>query len=158
MNDPDMTLLITLLAAGALLIGAEIFVPGAIVGTLGVIALIAAIVVAFGISNTLGCYVMVGVVFLVGLTVFLWIKFFPRSYLGKKLTLSEDGKTFKAADTSSSLLGREGVAQSELRPSGFALIDNRRVDVVSEGGMIAKGQPVKVVRVDGNRIVVRKTT
>jgi membrane-bound serine protease (ClpP class) len=125
---------------------------------MGVIALVAAIMVAFSINGSVGFYVAVGVVVLLGLTVYLWIKFFPRSSLGQKLTLNEDGKAFKAADDRSSLVGKEGVAHSELRPAGFALIDNHRMDVVSEGGMIAKGQPIKVIRVEGNRVVVRKTS
>jgi membrane-bound serine protease (ClpP class) len=140
-----------------LLIGAEIFVPGAVVGTMGAISLVAAVVVAFGISGTVGFYVAVGVVAAVGVTVYLWIKFFPRSSLGQKLTLNENGKAFRVADDRSALVGKEGVAHSELRPAGFALIDNRRMDVVSDGAMIAKGEAVRVVRVEGNRIVVRKT-
>jgi membrane-bound ClpP family serine protease len=156
MND-SFTLLIILLAAGSLLIGAEIFIPGAVAGTLGVMALFGAVVVAFGISPLWGFYVAVGVVALSSITVVLWIKLFPHSSIGRKMTLSEDGKAFKSSDTHTALLGKQGVAHSELRPAGFALIDGNRVDVVSESGLIAQGQPVKVVRVEGNRIVVRKT-
>ena len=43
-----------------------------------------------------------------------------------------------------------------LRPAGFALIDGERVDVVSDGEPIEAGTAVEVVRVDGNRIVVRR--
>ena len=155
MND-SYALLIILLAAGSLLIGAEIFLPGAIAGTLGVMALIGAVIVAFGISAACGFYVGIGVVLLTCITVVLWIKLFPRSSIGQKMTLSEDGKAFKSSDTRAALLGRQGTVHSELRPAGFALIDGRRVDVVSEGGLIPQGQTVKVVRVEGNRVVVRK--
>lgn len=156
MSDP-VTLLIILLAAGSLLIGAEIFIPGAVAGTLGVMALIGAVIVAFGISTVCGFYVTLGVVALSSLTVVLWIKFFPRSSIGRQMTLSEDGKAFKSSESRSVLLGKTGVAHSELRPAGFALIDGARVDVVSDGGLIPPGQRVKVVRVEGNRVVVRKT-
>lgn len=157
MNMNSITLLIILLATGSLLIGAEIFIPGAIAGTFGALALAGAVIVAFGISTACGFYVAVGVVVLSGITVVLWIKLFPRSSIGKSMTLSEDGKSFKAADRRASLLDKAGVAQSDLRPAGFALIDGQRVDVVCEGGLVSQGQPVKVVRIDGNRIVVRKT-
>ncbi len=157
MNMNSVTLLIVLLAAGSLLIGAEIFIPGAVAGTLGALALAGAVLVAFGISTTCGFYVAMGVVVLSGITVVLWIKLFPRSSIGRSMTLSEDGKSFKAANQRSSLLDKDGVAQSDLRPAGFALIDGQRVDVVCEGGLISQGQTVKVVRIDGNRIVVRKT-
>lgn len=157
MND-SVTLLIILLAAGSLLIGAEIFIPGAVAGTLGAMALAGAVVVAFGISATCGFYVAVGVVVLSGTTVILWIKLFPRSSIGAAMTLSNDAKDFKAADARLSLLDKTGVAHSDLRPAGFALIDGQRVDVVGEGGLIPKGEPIKVVRVEGHRIVVRKAS
>ena len=42
-----------------------------------------------------------------------------------------------------------------LRPSGTAVINGRRVDVVTEGGMIERNTPVKVVAIEGMRVVVR---
>lgn len=150
------TILITLLAAGMLLIGAEIFVPGAVIGTLGALCLVAGAGMAFTISPVLGGYVTAGVVLLVGITVVLWIKFFPRSPIGRSMTLSEDGKTFKASDSHAGLVGKDGVAHSELRPSGFALIDGKRIDVITEGSLVPQGTPIRVVRVEGNRVIVRK--
>ena len=41
-----------------------------------------------------------------------------------------------------------------LHPTGIALIQNRRVDVVTRGEMLEQGQKIKVVKVEGNRIVV----
>lgn len=52
------------------------------------------------------------------------------------------------------LLGKEGTATSELRPAGVAEIEGRRVDVVTQGGMIAEGDRVRVAEVEGNRVVV----
>jgi membrane-bound serine protease (ClpP class) len=53
------------------------------------------------------------------------------------------------------LLDQVGVAQTNLRPSGMALIEGKRVDVVTEGPMIEKGTSVRVVAVEGLRVVVR---
>ena len=49
----------------------------------------------------------------------------------------------------------EGAALSALRPAGAAQIAGRRVDVVSEGTFIPAGAAVKVVSVEGARVVVR---
>ena len=155
MENPYILLLI-LLAAGMLLIGAEIFVPGAVLGTLGGIAFFGAVIVAFNISATLGFYTLFGVLILTVLTVVIWIKVFPKSEVGRKMTLSEDGKAFKATEAKPSLVGKQGTAYSGLRPAGYALIDGQRLDVVAEGGIIDKGQPVVVIKVEGNRVVVRK--
>jgi len=52
--------------------------------------------------------------------------------------------------------GDEGVAKTPLRPSGNAMINDALVDVVSDLGYIEKGDPVRVVRVEGMRVVVEK--
>ena len=152
----NLTALIVLLAAGILLVGAEIFVPGAVVGTMGVLCLIGAAWVAFGISTTVGTYVSVGIVLMLAITMVLWIKLFPRSAIGRMMTLSQDGQTFKAAEPKEALEGKTGVAQTELRPAGYALIGGKRIDVVTEGGLVPKGAPLVVTRVEGNRVIVRK--
>jgi membrane-bound serine protease (ClpP class) len=54
------------------------------------------------------------------------------------------------------LLGKTGVTQSELRPAGYAVIDGKRIDVVSEGGIVDAQTSIKVLQVEGTRVVVRR--
>lgn len=54
--------------------------------------------------------------------------------------------------------GSRGEALTDLRPAGTALLDGRRVDVVSRGTFIASGATVRVVEVAGNRVVVREVS
>ena len=54
------------------------------------------------------------------------------------------------------LLGRKGITQTVLRPSGRALIDGELVDVITEGEFYEPGTAIKVVSVTGGRTVVRK--
>jgi membrane-bound ClpP family serine protease len=152
----DVMLLMVLLAAGVLLIGAEIFVPGAVLGMVGALALGGAVIVGFGIGETVGFYVLFGVVVTTALTVWVWIRYFPRSSIGRQMTLSRDGQDFKASDGHADLVGKRGVAHSELRPAGYALIEGRRIDVVTEGGLVASGETIEVVKARGSRVVVRK--
>ncbi len=51
--------------------------------------------------------------------------------------------------------GEIGVAASTLRPSGKASFGDHFLDVVSDGGFIDHGTEVEVIRVAGNRIIVR---
>lgn len=51
-------------------------------------------------------------------------------------------------------LGKEGTALSVLRPSGVANFDGIKLDVVSQGDFILKGTKVKIIKVEGRRIVV----
>ena len=53
-------------------------------------------------------------------------------------------------------LGKEGVTLSVLRPAGIGDFDGVRLNVVTEGGFIEKGQPIEIVDVSGSRIVVRQ--
>lgn len=52
-------------------------------------------------------------------------------------------------------VGTEGVTASALRPSGKAVFGDKYLDVVSDGAYIDHGSPIKVIRVAGNRIIVR---
>lgn len=57
---------------------------------------------------------------------------------------------------SSAGVGAVGRADSYLRPAGIARFGKRRIDVASEGEFIEKGERIVVVRIEGNRVVVRK--
>ena len=53
------------------------------------------------------------------------------------------------------LIGETGLATSDLRPSGWVLVNNTKIFVVTEGEFVDKDQQVKILSVDGNRVVVR---
>ena len=52
--------------------------------------------------------------------------------------------------------GVTGIADTYLRPSGIARIEGRRIDVVTEGDFVARGEGIVVVRTEGNRVIVKK--
>ncbi|MDZ7767065.1 MAG: NfeD family protein [Melioribacteraceae bacterium] len=53
------------------------------------------------------------------------------------------------------LVGKEGEALTDLRPSGTALIDDVRIDVVSEGDYVSKGSKIIVMKESGSKVLVR---
>ena len=148
-------LVIILLVVGALLLLAESVLPGMIAGLAGACCLAAAVIegyVQFGTKT--GNLILLGV--LAGLVVgfWLWLKYFPDSRVAKvfisRKVVGEIG-TEKPE-----LLDQTGTALSALRPAGTAIINGKRVDVVTEGQMIDPGTPVRVVAVEGMRVVVRQ--
>ena len=145
---------IILVVAGLMLIGAEIFMPGGILGTFGGIALIIAIIIGFREFGPLrGTYS--AMVFMVGVAMALWIKVFPRTGIGKCMTVSRDLSDSKATESGiAQLVGQEGEAASDLRPAGFATIEGKRVDVVTQGEMISRGSRIRVLAVESNHVVV----
>jgi membrane-bound serine protease (ClpP class) len=62
---------------------------------------------------------------------------------------------YESAERRSDLVGVEGVAATDLRPSGVGMFGDERIDVVSESEWIEEGTPVRVVSADGYRQVVR---
>ncbi len=158
--DSALQFFIAFLCIGLLLIAIEVFVPGAILGVLGAIALLVAVVFGFQTFGAQGGFLaLVLLLIFGGVFLALWIKFFPRTPFGKHLSLQTDGRDFKSAAASpADLVGREGTAQSSLRPAGIALIDGQRTDVVTESGFIDANARIRVVQVEGNRIVVREVT
>jgi len=153
-----MELFFILLTAGLLMIGGEVFLPGAILGIMGGAALLAAIGVGFAtFGPVIGAWAAFGIILLVGLTLIVWVKFFPKTRLGRGMTLSTDGSAFKAVDPKlKDLLDAEGEAVTDLRPAGIAKIGGQTLDVLTEGNLIDKGSRIKVVNVESNRIVVRQ--
>jgi membrane-bound serine protease (ClpP class) len=61
-----------------------------------------------------------------------------------------------ARDTRDALLGARGEVVADLRPAGYALIDGRRVDVISRGEFIARGEWVEIVADEGYRRIARR--
>jgi len=83
------------------------------------------------------------------------IKILARSPLALKKSLSkQEGVTSQDKDLQE-LIGKTGTVINDLRPAGKAIIDNKRLDVVSEGDYIDKDATIIVSSVDGNRIVVK---
>lgn len=88
-------------------------------------------------------------------------KYLPSAPLFRHLVLTGNvpsGGTGSASGTmSESLLGATGVALTDLRPSGMAKVGDRRIDVVTEGDYITRGETVKIVEVQGSvHVVIRQ--
>ncbi|MDG5470856.1 nodulation protein NfeD [Jeotgalibacillus sp. ET6] len=144
---------------GIALIIAEFFVPGGILGILGLTAIVASIllsgdsVVYMGIALSIALLVAV-----IGMVVM--VKFLGKNlHVLKRIILSDSTNTesgYVSNVNRLELIGKTGVTRTPLRPSGTIVIDDERIDAVTEGGYIDKEKQVKVVKVEGSRIVVRE--
>jgi len=152
-----LVLLLFIVAVAFVLV--ELFLPGGVFGILGFIALIASIVLAFREYGEMGFWIAAGELLLATILIIIGIKRFPRSAAGKLLILGRNlDKDLGYAGTEAleKYIGKEGVSVTHLRPAGIVRIDSRRLDVVTEGSFIDKNKNVKVVAVEGNRMVVRE--
>jgi membrane-bound serine protease (ClpP class) len=161
---------VILFVAGVVLLLIEIFViPGfGVVGILGIIAIIASLVLALVGRFELLTFqdvrialskVTAALIASIILSVVL-AKFLPRTLIGKQVILkdAEERKEGYVAQSTArtDLLGTTGLTITPLHPSGTAVIKDKRYDVVSEGDFIDKNVTVRVIDIEGARIVVRK--
>ncbi|GGK18570.1 hypothetical protein GCM10010965_09450 [Caldalkalibacillus thermarum] len=148
---------ILLLIAGLILIVIEMFMPGfGIFGILGIVAVGASLTLAsesviIGLQN-LGIALLLTIVAAAILSRYLHTKgVWSRLVLQEELSTEESRAVLQQK---SALVGKTGIALTKLRPSGAVQIDGQRYDVVSDGTMIDRGAKVKVIKVEGPRIVV----
>jgi membrane-bound serine protease (ClpP class) len=149
-----METVVALIVAGTVLLLLETVLPGLIAGTLGALCLAAGIVVGYlKFGATTGTWILCGVGS--GLLVLFsaYLKLFPGSRVARRFV--SERRIGVIGTERPELLHQTGVAHTNLRPSGSALINGQRVDVVTEGSLIERGTPVKVVGVEGMRVVVR---
>ncbi|MEI0603646.1 NfeD family protein [Brachyspira alvinipulli] len=145
---------------GAVLICVEIFlIPGfGITGVLGIIAILASVFMSFGIHNIAIAVFVIFISLIIDIILIVLIaRFMVKSKEFKnKITLSSDTAGYHSSVSYDHLLNMEGIADTFFRPAGYIIIDNKRYDAVSEGEFIDKGSSLKVILVEGNRIVVKK--
>lgn len=150
-----MILIITLIVIGLLLLISEIFLPGMIAGLMGFICLGSAVILSFQQwGSGTGTVVFLGLIMILVIGFVAWLKYFPESNLAK--TFVSEGQIGDIGTDRPELLGKEGVSLTPLRPSGTGVFDDRHVDVLTEGEPIDRDKPIKVIRVEGMRILVRQ--
>lgn len=148
---------IVLLVLGCGLLVLEVFIPsGGIFGFLAAVAVISSLVMGFRRDVTTGLSFMAVTVFAVPIIVGFAFKYWPKTPMGRAFLGDLPGEhDVKLDDPRRNLVGRVGVAQSKMLPSGSVLIDGQLIDAVSQGLAIDPGEPVVVVEVRANRVMVR---
>ena len=149
-------LIVGLAVVGALLIFVEFFVPGLVAGTCGALAFVAAVGLTYAYYGMAAGNWMLVAVLIGALVLFVgWMRAFPKTRFSKQWTLHAEAPPPMTAGKFGHLQGCTGKALTALRPAGTALLAGERVDVVAESGLIDEGTPVRVVLVEGARVVVR---
>ena len=145
---------------GIILLGVEIFlIPGfGVTGILGIIGIVSSIFISFGINNIAAATLVIFISLIVDIVLIILIaRFFVKSKdLKRNVILDSDTSGYNSSVSYNDLLNKEGIADTFFRPSGYIIIDNKKYDAISEGEFIDKGSKLKVVLVEGNKIVVKK--
>ncbi len=148
---------------GLILIVIEIVIPGfAIVGLIGTVLISVSIVLT--VPNV--TYGILMLLIALGLNVGILSYLIKKGYSSKfldRLILRETNHPQREGDETSYIdteyqkyRGKEGIVLSDMRPSGMIEIDGEKIDALSEGTYIKKGESVEVIKVEGNKITVRR--
>lgn len=149
---------IILLIVGFILIGIEFTAPGiSVPGISGIICLIVSVFltadgIVEGVIMTIVILAILGV--MLGIT--LWL--LAKGKLIKPLILTDEQRREEGYISSSDLdylLGKKGVASTDLRPTGVGNFEGINFDVISEGQYISKGTEIEIYQVKGSRLIVK---
>jgi membrane-bound serine protease (ClpP class) len=154
-----MWVVLGLFVIGITLILSEFFVPGLVLGTLGALVLIGSGVYGWMLYPQYGVFI-VGAEFIAAVSVLLLgMYLISRTKAGQVMVLQsrqalEAG--YAAPSEDESLVGAAGEAFTPLRPAGTVFVGEKRINAVSSGEYIEKGAKVRVIEVEGARVVVER--
>jgi membrane-bound serine protease (ClpP class) len=133
----------------------ELLTPSMGAWTLAALSMSAAsIYLGFRSSEPFGYAMVAANVALFPLALWAGITFLKRSPLILDSDMSGGVQNAPDALPLAHLLGKSGQTVTPLRPAGTVMLDDQRVDVITEGKFVESGVPVKVIRVEGMRVVV----
>ena len=158
MMKSSLSLTVILQIIGVIVIIAEIILPSG-----GILSVLAAGIFAYSlyvvfhdVSVSAGFVFVTADVIMIPILVIAGLKLLAKSPAALRTTLSsEDGVTSQSSEQNE-FLGMEGIAVTDLRPAGTAVINGKRVDVVSRGEYLEKDSRIVVSSVTGNQIIVRE--
>ena len=150
---------VILFGIGVIFFIIELFIVGAVIGFFGIV-LISLSLIMLGDNLFI---MLFNVIIAVILSIVEWvilvkllnrkISFFEKVVL-KDSTNAEAG--YRSHDDRSHLVGKIARTSTDLRPAGIILINDERIDAVSDGSFILRNKDVKILEVEGTRVVVRE--
>ena len=154
-----ITWVLVLYFGGAALIFFEVFMPGGVLGALGLLFMVGSAILGV-IAFPEWWYAVLGAQFtgavLLGAFMVWW---FPSSPFARGMILSAnlDTETGYTSDLSNTeLVGKRVEVVTALRPAGTIEYNGKRISAVADGDFIDAGNFVNVLEVHGNRVVVER--
>lgn len=151
-----------LLLVGLIFLVLEFFVPsGGALAVMCAISLLAAIILGFTADRWTGMIILLTICFVVPTASAAAVKWWPDTPFGRLILIQRPRSADDVLPQTvayrglKDLVGRRGQAKGLMLPSGLVLIDGKSYDAVTDGMAIESGQPVIVVGVSTQRLIVR---
>lgn len=152
--------IVVLVLFGILLMLVETFLPGGILGTLGILSILAAIVLTMsaeelGWSSGTRAAAALGIVAFSTVSILIWLRFFAVTIFHKTFTLTSESDGHAGSLEAKPQPGTQGVALTDLRPLGRAEFDGRRFDVRCQTGIAPSGTSLQVIGQEPGNLIVK---
>lgn len=150
---------VTLLIIGIILLVLEIFVPGGILGVIGASSIVISLFLAGYDLTHMALSILIAIIVAIIAFIVLYRSVGAEKGIFKRIILRDRATTelgYISSESRTDLVGKHGKSVTPLRPSGTVIIDGERLDVVTEGNYIEQQMAVKVVNVEGMRIIVQE--
>ncbi len=154
-----MNAILLLFLLGLLLLAGEVFVPGAVLGVIGGLAMLGGCVLSFQQFGPAGGAIATSIaVVLLGATLYIELIWLPRSRLGRKLVVQSASDAISQPPLAQleAVQGKPAEAITTLAPSGYVLVEGRRYEAFCQSGHAAKGAVLRVAGLDNFRLIVTK--
>ncbi|MDF2540519.1 MAG: hypothetical protein K0S47_237 [Herbinix sp.] len=156
--DWILVIAVLLFITGFILIGIEMVTPG--LHAPGMIGTVCLLVGIFLVSDTLveGAIITLIVLALLGIMLAVILGMLSKGKLKSPIILKEEQNKDKGYISSNDLkflLGKQGIASTDLRPSGTGNFDGIELDVISEGKYITKNTTLVIYKVQGSKLIVK---
>jgi membrane-bound ClpP family serine protease len=150
-----MAIIILLGIVGLVLIFLEFFLPGAILAVIGTLCLLVSLGLCFSTYAAIwGTFYLFILLLTVYLTCRLALWRIKRSKGSGNFYLSDTQEGYTASSFDQSLIGKEAIVSTELKPAGHILVEGKLLQAISETGFISKGVKVQIVGGKGSHLIV----
>lgn len=157
LRDDFMAIILLLAFAALTLIFLEFFLPGAILAVMGSIILLISLGLFFiGYPILWGVAYLLAMLFGVFLTCKLALWRLKCSQKKADFYHGEDQEGYLACFFDKSLIGKEGIVATELKPSGHILVGGKLYQALSESNFISKDSPVQILGGKGSHLIVKR--
>jgi len=151
---------VLLLVLFLILLVLELFIPsGGLLGVAAAASIIASIILGFMHSLAVGALLLVATAVIVPVLISVGLRAWPHTAMGKRmLTIDPDANDaieVQLRDQREAMVGKTGIAKTNLLPSGLVEIEGKRIDAISIGMAIDKGERIEVVSVVSGKVRVQ---
>ncbi len=153
----DLVIPLVLQVIGVGVLVAEVILPSGGLLTILTVGIFGySLYLVFTVSVFAGMIFVMADIIILPTVLIVGFKFMAHSRITLRTELSRSAGYATYDEKLTGLAGKEGTAVTDLRPAGTAMIENKRVDVVTRGDYIEKGADIRVSTVEGGRVVVRR--